>query len=59
MVDQDNEAVKLVDSVISGSNELVNGIKSVMPEPVAESMTMFQESNVVNLKKIRKILDNR
>ena len=57
MADEENEIVKLIDSMISGSNELIDSLKSVLPDPIAESVVMFQESNIANLKRIRRLLD--
>lgn len=57
MVDEKNEIEKLIDSMISSGDELVANLKTVLPESIAESMTMFQESNVANLKKIKEFLN--
>jgi len=57
MVDEKNEIEKLIDSMISSGDELVNNLKVVLPDSLAESMALFHESNVLNLKKIRAFLN--
>ena len=57
MVDDKNEIEKLIDNMISSGDELVKNLKTVLPDSFAESMTMFHESNVSNLKKIRAFLN--
>ena len=57
MVDEKNEIEKLIDNMISSGDELVDNLKTVLPDSLAESMTMFHESNISNLKKIRAFLN--
>jgi len=57
MVDEKNEIEKLIDNMIIGGDELVNNLKTVLPNSLAESMVMFHESNVINLKKIKEFLN--
>lgn len=57
MADEKNEIDKLIDSMITGGDELVDSLKSVLPDSLSESMVMFHESNVANLKKIRAFLN--
>ena len=57
MVDEKNEIEKLIDNMISSGDELVTTLKTVLPDSLAESITMFQESNVENLKKIKDFLN--
>lgn len=57
MTDEKNEIEKLIDNMISGGDELVDNLKTVLPDSLAESMVMFHESNVSNLKKIRAFLN--
>lgn len=57
MVDEKNEIEKLIDNMISSGDELVANLKTVLPNSLAESITMFQESNVENLKKIKDFLN--
>ncbi len=57
MTDEKNEIEKLIDNMISGGDELVDNLKTVLPDSLAESMMMFHESNISNLKKIRAFLN--
>ena len=57
MADEKNEIEKLIDNMISSGDELVDNLKTVLPDSLAESMMMFHESNVLNLKKIRAFLN--
>ncbi len=57
MVDEKNEIEKLIDNMISGGDELVANLKTVLPDSLAESMALFQESNVENLKRIKDFLN--
>ncbi len=57
MSDEKNEIEKLIDNMISSGDELVDNLKTVLPNSLAESMVLFHESNVVNLKKIREFLN--
>ena len=57
MVNEKNEIEKLIDNMISSGDELVANLKTVLPNSLAESITMFQESNVENLKKIKDFLN--
>ena len=57
MVDEKNEIDKLIENMISNGDELVDNLKSVLPTSLSESMVMFHESNVSNLKKNREFLN--
>jgi len=57
MSDEKNEIEKLIDNMIVGGDELVDNLKTLLPESLAESMVLFHESNVVNLKKIKEFLN--
>ncbi len=57
MTDEKNEIDKLIDNMITSGDELVKNLKSVLPNALSESMTLFQESNVANLKKIKEFLN--
>jgi hypothetical protein len=59
MTAQKNEIDKLIDNMIIGGDELVNNLKTVLPDALSESMVMFQESNVANLKKIKEFLNKQ
>ena len=57
MTDDKNEIDKLIDNMITGGDELVDNFKTVLPPSLHESMVMFHESNVMNLKKIKAFLN--
>ena len=59
MADEKNEIDKLIDNMISSGDELVDNLKSVLPNSLSESMVMFHESNVTNLKKIQEFLNKQ
>ena len=51
MTKEKNEIDKLIDNMITGGDDFVTNLKTVLPDSLSESVTMFQESNVANLKK--------
>ena len=57
MTSEKNEIEQLIDSMIASSDDLAKNLRSVLPEPLAESVGMFQESNAANLKRIRDFLN--
>ncbi|MBI5860560.1 MAG: hypothetical protein HZB73_07840 [Nitrosarchaeum sp.] len=57
MTNEKNEIDKLIDSMISSGDELVQKLKTVLPDSLSESMILFHESNVANLKKIKELLN--
>ena len=57
MVDEKNEIDNLIDNMITSGDELVDNLKTVLPNSLSESMMMFHESNVINLKKIKEFLN--
>ena len=57
MVRDKNEIDKLIDTMIVNGDELVKNLKTVLPNSLSESMVMFHESNVENLKKIKEFLN--
>lgn len=57
MTDEQNEIEKLIDNMINSGNEIVANLKTVLPNSLAESIVMFHESNVTNLKKIKEFLN--
>jgi len=57
MSDDKNEIEKLIDNMITGGDELVANLKTILPESLTESIVLFQESNVTNLKKIKEFLN--
>ncbi len=57
MTAEKNEIDKLIDNMITGGDEFVNNLKTVLPDALSESVMMFHESNIANLKKIKKFLN--
>jgi len=57
MPNEKNEIEKLIDTMIANGDELVRHLKTVLPDSLSESMMMFHESNVANLKKIKAFLN--
>ena len=57
MSEEKNEIEKLIDTMITSGDELVDNLKTVLPNTLSESMVMFHESNVLNLKKIKEFLN--
>ena len=57
MPDDKNDIDNLIDNMISSGDELVTNLKTVLPNSLAESMVIFHESNVTNLKKIKEFLN--
>lgn len=57
MATEKNEIEKLIDNMITSGDELVDNLKTVLPNSLSESMIMFHESNVSNLKKIKEFLN--
>lgn len=57
MTSEKNEIEKLIDNMIVSGNDLVKNLKTVLPDSLAESVDMFHESNIANLKKIKEFLN--
>ena len=57
MVSDKNEIENLIDTMIKSGDEFVDSLKAVLPESLSESMVMFHESHVANLKKIKEFLN--
>ena len=57
MAESKNEIDTLIDTMIKNGDELVKNLKTVLPNSLSESMVMFHESNVENLKKIKEFLN--
>ena len=53
MVEKKNDIEELIDNMISGGDDFVKHLKEVLPDSLAETLTLFHESNVYNLKKIK------
>jgi len=59
VTEKKNEIEELIENMISGGTDLVDHIKEVLPEPLAETLVMFHESNVVNLNKIKEFVKTK
>jgi hypothetical protein len=59
ITEKKNEIEELIENMISGGDDLVNHLKEVLPDSLAETLTMFHESNVVNLNKIKEFVKNK
>ena len=57
MVSDKNEIETLIDTMIKSGDELVDNLKTVLQNTLSESMVMFHESHVANLKKIKEFLN--
>ncbi len=57
MSNEKNEIEKLIDTMVSNEDEFVKKLKTVLPSSLSESITLFHESNVANLTKIKKFLN--
>jgi len=56
MTEKKNEIEELIDNMISGGDDLVDNLKKVLPDSLSETLVMFHESNVANLKKIKEFV---
>ncbi len=59
MTEKKNDIEELIDNMISGGDDLVDHLKEVLPDSLAETLVMFHESNVINLKKIKKFVKTK
>jgi len=59
MPEKKNEIEELIDNMISGSDDLVDHLKVVLPYSLSETLVMFHESNVTNLKKIKEFVKTK
>lgn len=59
MPEKKNEIEELIDNMISGGDDLVDHLKGVLPGTLSETLVMFQESNVANLKKIKEFVKTK
>ncbi len=57
MPHEKNDIEKLIDTMITNGDEFVQKLKTVLPDSISESMVMFHESHVTNLKKIKDFLN--
>ena len=59
MTEKENEIEKLIDNMISSGDDLVDNLKKVLPDSLSETLVMFHESNVANLKKIKEFVKTK
>ncbi len=59
MTEKKNEIEELIDNMISGGDDLVDNLKKVLPDSLSETLVMFHESNVINLKKIKEFVKTK
>jgi len=59
MTEKKNEIEELIDNMISTGDDLVDNLKKVLPDSLSETLVMFHESNVANLKKIREFVKTK
>ncbi len=59
MTEKKNEIEELIDNMISGGDDLVDSLKKVLTDSMSETLVMFHESNVVNLKKIKEFVKTK
>lgn len=57
MAEEKNDIEKLIDEMILNGDRIVTNFKTKLPDSFAESMVLFHESHVINLKKIKKFLN--
>lgn len=57
MTDEKNDIEKVIDDMITSGDEFMSNLKTVLPDSLSEPIMMFHESNVTNLKKIKKFLN--
>ena len=59
MTEKKNEIEELIDNMISGGDDLVDNLKKVLPDSLSETLVMFHESNIANLKKIKEFVKTK
>ena len=59
MTEKKNEIEELIDNMISTGDDLVDNLKKVLPDSLSETLVMFHESNVANLKKINEFVKTK
>ncbi len=59
MTEKKNDIEELIDNMISGGDDLVDNLKKVLPDSLSETLVMFHESNVANLKKIKEFVKTK
>jgi len=59
MPDKKNDIEELIENMITGGTDFVDHLKEVLPESLSETVTMFHESNVANLNKIKEFVKTK
>ncbi len=59
MIEKKNEIEEIIDTMITSGDDLVEHLKEILPDSLSETLVMFQESNVTNLKKIKEFVKNK
>ena len=59
MADKKNEIEEIIDTMITSGDDLVEHLKEILPDSLSETLVMFQESNVANLKKIKEFVKTK
>ena len=59
MDEKKNDIEELIENMILGGDEFVKHLKEVLPDSLAETLTMFHESNVSNLKRIKDLVKSK
>jgi len=57
MSNEKNEIEKLIDTMISSSDDIVKRLRTVLPDSLSNSVMLFHESNIANLTKIKEFLN--
>ena len=59
MADKKNEIEEIIDTMITSGDDLVEHLKEILPDSLSETLVLFQESNVANLKKIKEFVKTK
>jgi len=59
VAEKKNEIEELIENMISGGTDFVDHLKEVLPDSMAETLTMFHESNVANLNRIKEFVKTK
>ncbi len=59
MTEKKNEIEELINNMISTADDLIYNLKKVLPDSLSETLVMFHESNVANLKKIKEFVKTK
>jgi hypothetical protein len=59
MAEKKNEIEEIIDTMITSGDDLVEHLKEILPDSLSETLVLFQESNVSNLKKIKEFIKTK